>query len=76
MGCNCKNAVKINDANATEISLFRKALLFSKKISLLILAIMLAIVITPIVIVAIIYKMIFKPGEGIIIPDKILKMLK
>jgi len=76
MGCNCKNAVKINDANATKQSGIEKVLLFLKKVGLFALGICFAIVITPIVIVVIIYKMIFKPGEGIIIPDKILKMLK
>jgi cytochrome c oxidase subunit IV len=76
MGCNCKNALKINEVNATEQSGIEKVLLFLKKAGLFSLAIVFAILITPIILVVIFYKMIFKKGGGITIPTKILNMLK
>ena len=76
MGCNCKNAVKISEANTPERSGVEKALLFLKKVGLFILAICLSIVLTPIILIGIFYKMIFKKGGGITIPTKILNMLK
>lgn len=76
MGCNCKNALKINEVNATEQSGMEKVLLFLKKSGLFSLAIIFAVLITPVVLVVIFYKMIFKKGGGITIPTKLLKMLK
>jgi len=76
MGCNCKKSIKINDANKQEISLLEKAFLFLKKVALFSLALCFAIIVTPIILVMIVYKMIFKGGEAFVIPDKILKMLK
>ena len=76
MGCNCKNSIKINDANATEQTGLEKAFIFFKKVMLFIFAICLTVIATPIVIVVILYKMIFKNGEAIIIPNKIINMLK
>jgi cytochrome c oxidase subunit IV len=76
MGCNCKKSIKINDVNKQEISLLEKAFLFLKKVALFSLALCFAIIVTPIILVMIVYKMIFKGGEAFVIPDKILKMLK
>ena len=76
MGCNCKKSIKINDANKQDQGLLGKAFLFLKKVALFSLALCFAIIVTPIILVMIVYKMIFKGGEAFVIPDKILKMLK
>ena len=76
MSCNCKKSIKINDANKQEISLLEKAFLFLKKVALFSLALCFAIIATPIILIMIMYKMIFKGGEAFVIPEKILKMLK
>jgi hypothetical protein len=76
MGCNCKNAVKISEANTPERSGVEKALLFLKKVGLFMLAISLSIVLTPIILIGIFYKMIFDGNKPITMPNKILNMLK
>ena len=76
MGCNCKKSIKINDANKQDPGLLGKAFLFLKKVALFSLALCFAIIVTPIILVMIVYKMIFKGGEAFVIPDKILNMLK
>ena len=76
MGCNCKNSIKINDVNATEQTKLEKVFVFFKKVMLFLFALCLTVIVTPIVIVVIFYKMIFKNGEAIIIPNKIINMLK
>lgn len=78
MGCNCKNAQKIKDANEglVEVNLFEKGFYSFKKILLLLFAVCLSIVVTPIVIVVIIYTMVFKGSGKVTIPNKLLNMLK
>ena len=76
MGCNCKNAVKISEANPTEQNWLESTFSFIKKILLFILAICLTILVTPIIIIVISYNIIFKRNGSITIPTKVLNMLK
>lgn len=75
MGCNCKNIINAN-TNDDELSYASKALIFAKKIMVVLLVICFSIILTPIIIVAVIYKLVFKGGGPIVIPKKIIDMLK
>ena len=76
MSCNCKKSIKINDANKQDPGLLGKAFLFLRKVALFALALCFAIIATPVILIMIAYKMIFKGGEAFVIPEKLLKMLK
>lgn len=78
MACNCKKTNEFQDkyGELEEENAFNKSQRYIYKIMVFALAILMAIVVTPVIVVTAIYKMIFKNNEAIVLPEFLSKYMK
>jgi hypothetical protein len=78
MACNCKKTNEFQDkyGKPEEESAFQKSQRYIYKIMIFAVAVLLAIVVTPVIVMTAIYKMIFKNNESIVLPEFLSKYMR
>lgn len=78
MACNCKKANKFQDkyGEPQEENAFEKSQRYIYKIMIFALAILIAVVVTPVIVLTAVYKIVFKNNESIILPKFLSKYMK
>ena len=78
MACNCKKTNEFQDkyGESEEENAFEKSQRYIYKIMIFAVAILLAIVVTPVIVMTATYKMIFKNNESIILPEFLSKYMR
>ena len=78
MACNCKKTNEFQDkyGKPEEESAFDKSQRYIYKIMIFAVAILIAIVVTPVIVMTAVYKMIFKNNESIILPEFLSKYMR
>ncbi len=78
MGCNCKNALKIEERHGTEVEETRlqKAYRTLLKVFVLVIGLVLGVVLVPVIVFILLYNQFFRNGEGITIPKMLSKYIR
>ena len=78
MGCGCKRKLAIEKKYGTVVkeTILKKSFRITLKVTLYIITILLAIVVTPIVIMVALYNIFFRHNAGIVMPNFLTKYLK
>jgi hypothetical protein len=78
MACNCKRATEIEDKLGTREgeSFFGKVFRWLMKTIIFVISVLMAIVVTPILICVVIYKLFFSKNRTIVLPKQLQKFLE
>ena len=78
MACNCKKTNEFQDkyGKPEEESAFDKSQRYIYKIMIFAVAILIAMVVTPVIVMTAVYKMIFKNNESIVLPEFLSKYMR